>query len=79
MQAIIMDIILLYLHEIKSNLRQQTGMETSVSSIYADKGSLTRNDTSNLTVYAKTSLSGTMECYHQSTAVDVYARHSQEG
>ena len=30
-------------------------------------------------VYAKTSLSGTMECYHQSTAVDVYARHSQEG
>ena len=32
-----------------------------------------------LSVYAKTSLSGTMECYHQSTAVDVYARHSQEG
>ena len=30
-------------------------------------------------VYAKTSLNGTMECYHQSTAVDVYARHSQEG
>ena len=29
--------------------------------------------------YAKTSLSGTMECYHQSIAVDVYARHSQEG
>ena len=30
-------------------------------------------------VYAKTFLSGTMECYHQSTAVDVYTRHSQVG
>ena len=35
--------------------------------------------TATSSVYAKTSLRGTMECYHQSTAVDVYARHSQEG
>ena len=31
------------------------------------------------TVYAKTSLIGTLECYQQSTAIDVHARYSRLG
>ena len=31
------------------------------------------------TVYAKTFLIGTLECYQQSTAIDVHARYSQLG